>query len=299
MMRRKRLKRMWLILIVSVMGYGIQPLTAGTVRSLADIEFWVGSGPNQAALAIDWQGQSPESESLVWGYRWDGTATTADMLLDIVRADPRMYAKTGPVGSLGLAVYGLGYDASADAEFQLNDGTLFDNQGLAVSGPADLAQPVNPQDWYQEGWFLGFWHHGVASGAPANWVSGPGVSNRSLSDGDWDSLAFTLDLFDQTSFASGLNASQATTLPGDFDRNGQVNELDLVRWRSELGNDVFLPGFGADGNADQHVRYDDFLVWQRHFGESLPNNQTIPEPPISCWCPFVIMICAHLLRKLR
>src|SRR3974390_1833771 len=45
----------------------------------SNIQFWVGSGANQAALVIDWRdGLTPES--LLWGYRWNGSATGLDML---------------------------------------------------------------------------------------------------------------------------------------------------------------------------------------------------------------------------
>ena len=60
-----------------------------------DIEFWVGTGANRAALVIDWVEGSTEPPALVWGYRWDGTARGSDMLTAIVAADPRLFAKLG------------------------------------------------------------------------------------------------------------------------------------------------------------------------------------------------------------
>ena len=39
-----------------------------------DIEYWVGSGANRAALVIDWDDNSIETPALAWGFCWDGTA---------------------------------------------------------------------------------------------------------------------------------------------------------------------------------------------------------------------------------
>src|SRR3954465_10393847 len=63
--------------------------------SFDDITYWVGSGSNRASLAIDWQQGSSQPASLVWGYRWDGIATGAQMLSAIVAEDPRLFAKLG------------------------------------------------------------------------------------------------------------------------------------------------------------------------------------------------------------
>ncbi len=49
-----------------------------------DILFWVGTGTNEAVMAVNWA-----DTALAWGYRWDGTATVADMMADIAAIDPR------------------------------------------------------------------------------------------------------------------------------------------------------------------------------------------------------------------
>ena len=41
-----------------------------------DIQLWAGTGANEAAMVIDWN-DGKSDESLVWGYRWDGSATGA------------------------------------------------------------------------------------------------------------------------------------------------------------------------------------------------------------------------------
>ncbi len=47
------------------------------------INYWVGSGSNQAAMVIDWN-DGTTTQSYVWGYRWDGDATGQDMFEAIV-----------------------------------------------------------------------------------------------------------------------------------------------------------------------------------------------------------------------
>jgi hypothetical protein len=53
----------------------------------------VGEGANQAVMAVNWA-----DTALAWGYRWDGTATVADMMADIAAADPRFSYELGSYG---------------------------------------------------------------------------------------------------------------------------------------------------------------------------------------------------------
>ena len=131
-----------------------------------DIEFWVGSGANRAAMVVDWSDTASDPPALVWGYRWDGTAFGRDMLKAVVAADDRLFAKIG--GSLAnpVAIYGLGYDANDDSSLALDDNTSFNDEGFALSSPADGGVSVDAADHYAEGWFTGFWHYGQASSNP-------------------------------------------------------------------------------------------------------------------------------------
>ena len=58
-------------------------LTEATI-AFSEIEFWVGNGSNQAILAVNWA-----DTALAWGYRWNDSATVADMMDAIAAADPR------------------------------------------------------------------------------------------------------------------------------------------------------------------------------------------------------------------
>ena len=114
------------------------PAAASNLFEFEDIEFWTGSGLNEAAILIDWDDSSSIDESLAWGYRWDGMATGADMFLAAVEADDRLFAKVGMDGQNGLVVYGIGYDEDNDGYFQTSPASNFNSNGIAWTGPSDF-----------------------------------------------------------------------------------------------------------------------------------------------------------------
>ena len=64
--------------------------------AFSEILFWVGEGSNEAVMAVNWA-----DTALAWGYRWDGTATVAEMMDHIAAADPRFsYTGTGMVSDI-------------------------------------------------------------------------------------------------------------------------------------------------------------------------------------------------------
>ena len=253
----------------------------GQSFSFDDIDFWVGSGANRAALVIDWVENSAEPPALAWGFRWDGTAHGNDMLTAIVAADPRVFAKLGGTPANPNAVFGLGYDADGDGEFGIDDGTPFDAQGFAFSTPADLAAAIDPGDYYAEGWFIGFWHYGVADENPYGagaWSDTPvGMAGRALSDGSWDSWVFSTT-FDFASFAENPQAAPPPFLLGDFDRDGRVDADDYALWRAAFGSTSDL---AADASGNGIVDAADYVVWRRHLDTSAVSSsitKTVPEP---------------------
>jgi hypothetical protein len=67
-------------------------------------------------------------------------------------------------------------------------------------------------------------------------------------------------------------------LPGDFNADGAVDDLDLAAWSTHYGQSTASPAQG-DGDADGDVDGDDFLIWQRGVGVGPAGNaQSIPEP---------------------
>ena len=234
-----------------------------------DIQYWVGTGSNRAAIAIDWSDGSTSPPALVWGFRWNGTAHGRDMLTAVVNADNRLYAKFGGSPGSESAIYGLGYDVNNDGNFTVDDGTSFDSHGVAYTDPADLATSADPVDYYAEGWFTGFWHYGVAATNPfagGAWTDSLiGMASRTLADGSWDSWAFQTSTTPPfTTFATNPLAAAAPP-GGDFNGDGRVDAADYDVWRTTFGSASQL---AADANKNGVVDAADYTIWRDHFGGS-------------------------------
>ena len=84
------------IVPVSAPAGPIDPTPEEATIAFSDIFFWVGTGSNEAVMAVNWA-----DTALAWGYRWDGTATVADMMAHIAAADPRFsYSGTGMISDI-------------------------------------------------------------------------------------------------------------------------------------------------------------------------------------------------------
>jgi hypothetical protein len=72
-----------------------------------------------------------------------------------------------------------------------------------------------------------------------------------------------------------------TVLPGDYDRDGDVDASDYTVWRDNLGQPV-PSGTGADGNASGLVDLADYAIWQTNFGAAAVSRDRtsalVPEP---------------------
>lgn len=191
----------------------IRRIQAAPITGFDDIDYWVGSGTNQAALVIDWNdGVSPVS--LAWGFQWDGAATGWEMLTAIAAADSRLTLVVHPDFD---AVFGLYYDVTG-----ANVGFVAGTPGGPEDGTAN-----NPGDHYAEGWSSGFWEYSVFGGDfsydiyggppdynyigsgtydvagspnyPGTWESGNiGSGSRELADGYWDGLSFAPNFVSQS-----------------------------------------------------------------------------------------------------
>jgi hypothetical protein len=164
--------------------------------TLDEIDFWVGQGANRAALAIDWNDADTaagRSERVkVWGFRWDGQATGADMVQAVCRADSSLYAM-GSLGGWGFAIGGLGYDTSGDGAFDITKSgavSRFDADGyMTVAGYAfDGWTSADAADSWAGGWEIdGFWGYSYVEAGSSTWTSSMiGASVRLLTDGTWD-----------------------------------------------------------------------------------------------------------------
>lgn len=288
----------WLLLFL-LAGIG---RTLGQVGTLDDLEFWVGTGPNRAALVIDWDDAGAQPP-LAWGFRWSGTATGESMFRSVVSADVRLYARMGTPGPFGPPLFGIGYDRNGDG-FGLSDGTVF-TQGVAVTAPSDGVTSSDPGDSYNEGWNTGFWAYFGSQGSPyvgGVWQSASlGFSDRVLADGDWDGFSFAPGFVGP---APDVPMAAVSMPHGDFNRDGLwncadvdalvaeivaqthqgaydltgdglVSRPDLAAWlvvggdknMSVTGGEPFLPG---DADLDGSVDGTDFGRWNAHAFTAAP-----------------------------
>jgi PEP-CTERM motif len=168
---------------------------------LSSVQNWTGSGTNEAGLVIDWY-NGTTSDSLLWGYRWNGSATGEQMFDAIVAGDPRLFAEVSASGewSFGTAVYGLGFAATGDEPIQLSPPLSFNSDNLAEvddSAVVDGRTALNPDDLWMEGWNTGYWSFWVGTGAqlssdPSAWTSPEtyGMTAQTLEDDDVDGFSF-------------------------------------------------------------------------------------------------------------
>jgi len=181
------MKRLTLSSLATAGLLALSPLHAAT---FGDVQFWVGSGANQAAMVIDWNdGKSPES--LLWGYRWNGSATGLDMFEAVVNADSRLFAHVGTY-SWGTAIQGIGYDLNNSGGFAVSPPLTFDSGGLALdTNPNDARVATDSADHFLEGWNNGFWDYYTRASSGDAWASSfVGAADRVLADGAWDAYNF-------------------------------------------------------------------------------------------------------------
>ena len=155
--------------------------------SFNDIRFWAGTGTNRAALVIEWS--TPESfgpstvpapvadKSLVWGYRFDGPASAAQMLQAVAAADQRLHA-VDFTGWDSTFIVGIGYDLFPGGGTPgITDGTatnLFTNNLLtAYSVDIDAAVLLNTNNLYWSGFNGPNWEVWTELGGTGGFLSCP------------------------------------------------------------------------------------------------------------------------------
>lgn len=295
------LAKIILILLTTVSAPAM--VAQGSTFSANDVEFWVGTGTNQSVLVVDWDGSSSADVSLVWGYRWSNPTTTEDMLLAVLAADPRMYAKISPPQASGVALYGVGYDQNANGSFDLSDNTSFNSSGFSMTAAPfyPVATATENADWYAEGWEDAFWNFANAEENPfhsGSWSTAMvGISNRVLSDGSWDSLAFDANLsfndfaanpapaFAPLAAACNFNLDHACDPVDinllydnplgdvpldpamDLDNSGLVDLVDLNQWLDLAAaiNGFSSPYQAGDTQLDHRVDLSDYNALASHF----------------------------------
>jgi hypothetical protein len=155
--------------------------------SFSDIVNWTGTGSNEAALLIDFQ-DGTTYPSLVWGYRWDGTATGEQMIQAVAAADPDLTVQITSY-SFGDAVTVIGFNGSSYG-------------------------PNGPGSHYESGFSAGtpgFWAYYLGSGdsLPTWSESATGMSDRILANQAWDGWSWSANFND----TPPSNAPIAAPLP--------------------------------------------------------------------------------------
>ena len=180
------------------------------------IKNWTGDGENQAALVIQWN-YADEPAALVFGYRWTGQATGADMVKAVVKNNPRLYAlmqytnvssPTDPNG--GYTINGIGWDVDDDGDIALidtgNGNQVYESEDGFFEHPRgykpgsggssdydyDNWKARDTDDMWWAGWYtVGYWSYWVKDNATANFsYSSWGASGRVLENGSWDGWNF-------------------------------------------------------------------------------------------------------------
>ena len=178
-------------------------------RAIADgtftmdmIENWSGEGANRAAFVVQWNAES-ETSALVWGFRWDGEATGETMARTIAASDPRFFIMTETGTAYGSTVSGFGYDVNKSGDFSITkDGVTLspDENGVILSSSYgyDGWTCTDPEDYWQSGWYQGYWSYWLKSSDSDPWgYSGTGITGRKLTDGCWDGWNFSVNMSSQ------------------------------------------------------------------------------------------------------
>ena len=95
---------------------------------------------------------------------------------------------------------------------------------------------------------------------------------------------------------TAYEAKQALkAIPGDFDGDGDVGQLDLNLWQAAFGT----TGNGSDADGDNDADGADFLFWQRH-ATPVPALAPLPEPSAGALLALpLVCSLSNWLRRIR
>jgi len=178
---------------------------SASTTTFADIQFWVGTGSNQAAFVVQWN-DGKTSDALIWGFKWDGTATGEDMIKAIAKADPRFFTLLYQGTQFGSAIGGFGFDLNGTGTNGLyKDGNTtypyypFDGIVNTSAYDFDSYTAIDTNDHWSSAWYTGYWSYWVKDPTDSDYnYSGVGASTRELQNGSWDVWNFNpnMEMFD-------------------------------------------------------------------------------------------------------
>jgi len=249
-----------------IKGISIKKQSKKADFNFDDIIYWVGTGTNEAAFVVQWN-DAKNPDALVWGFRWNGTATGEDMLKAIAKTDKRFFTLLYQGTQFGSAVGGLGFDLDGNDTNALykNGNTtypLYPVDGIinTTSYDFDDYTAKDADDHWGSGWYSGYWSYWVKDPTDADFgYSGLGASGRQLENGSWDVWNFNPNM-ESYEISSAFTPVSAYSTQADFTKgyfmvneewfghtNGSVNfigENDQIHYRvySEKNNNQ---AFGA------------------------------------------------------
>ena len=219
--------------------------TNAAAFSFNDIQNWTGEGSKIAAMALKW---TNSENALVFGYRFEGTKTGEEMAIDIVANNPRLFMLMQSGTAYGSAIGGFGWDA--------------DNNGFSLKNDKEVVQPdargiyeitsdysfdsytsVSKTDYWNSGWYQGFWSYNLAQGDTPSDISfaSTGCSGRTLTDKSWDLWLFT-------PFSGGSNdwgplvsapSNQTPTAVEDVEATKTVAGVKYVNLAGQMSETAF------------------------------------------------------------
>ncbi|GGG62859.1 DUF5074 domain-containing protein [Epilithonimonas arachidiradicis] len=200
--------------------------------SMNDIVYWVGTGSNKAAFVVQWN-DSKNPDALVWGFKWDGSASGEDMLKAIAKTDKRFFSLLYQGTQYGTAIGGLGFDLDGNDTNALykNGNTtypLYPVDGVVniTAYDFDYYTAKDTNDHWQSGWMSkGYWSYWVKDPTDSDFgYSGLGASSRQLENGSWDVWNFNPE-FNSQDISSTLTPVSVYSSQADFTKGFfMVNE---------------------------------------------------------------------------
>jgi hypothetical protein len=236
-----------------IQGNSIKKQSKKADFNFDDIVYWVGTGTNEAAFVVQWN-DSKNPDALVWGFRWNGTATGEDMLKAIAKTDKRFFTLLYQGTQFGSAVGGLGFDLDGQGSVGLyNNGNvtypLYPVDGIINTTAYDFDNytAIDANDHWCSAWYTGYWSYWVKDPTDADFgYSGLGASSRELVNGSWDVWNFNPNM-ESYDISSTLTPVSAYSAQADFTKgyfmvneewfghtNGSVNfvgENDQIYYR--------------------------------------------------------------------
>ena len=202
------------------------------------IQNWTGEGSKRAALVIQFN-DPRETHALVFGYRFDGEASGEDMIIDVVKNNPRLYWLSQRGTAYGSTVSGIGWDADNDGDIALynivTDETLevVDDWNLFLTSSYDYDNyiSVDTADYWSAGWYQSYWSYWTKASSDATFgYSSVGITGRKLTDGCWDGWNFAVGMSPQS--WKPLKAAPLPSQPVTFKKDGIYYGIQNKRTRT-------------------------------------------------------------------